>query len=485
MNIKQKLEQIVSKERVSDELKDLEVYSKDFSLADPRMPNYVVRAKSTSEVQNIVSLANEEKIPVIPVSSSVHFYGATIPHQGGIVLDLTRMNKIIEIDEINRKARIEPGVTWGQLQNELSKKGLFSLIPLLPHSSRSVVSDYLEREVPLIPIFEIAEPILSMEIVWPNGEIFRTGSASVPNFPDTFAEGANPLGPGSMDFGRLPQGAQGTMGIVTWMNVKIEYLPTLDKVFFMTFTSLKDAVEPLYRIQRLKIGNECFLVNNQNYSLLLGSDNTDDLNELKNTLCQWTFVIVLSGLKRRPEEKIAYEEKALREVCKEFPGLELLSSLPGLGGIERKLPQLLRKPWSSDASYWKNRLKGTCHSIFFITKPEKTPAFVDTIREIAGRHEYPANDIGCYLQPIDNARACHLEFNFFYNRENLEELERIKALDMEAVKILLSQDAYFTRPYGIISDYVYNKAYDYTMVLKTVKNIFDPNNILCPGNLCF
>ena len=202
------------------------------------MPNYVVKPKTAEEVQKVIQLANEHLLPVVPVSSPVHFHGATIPRQGGIVLDLTRMNRILEIDELNRRVRMEAGVTWEQLTSQLEKKGFRMMMPLLPHPLRSAVTDYLEREVLTNTVYDYGEPLQSMEVVWPTGEIFRTGSARVAGYPDSPSKGANPSGPG-LDFYRLLQGAQGTMGVVTWANLKIEYLPKIDKVLFSPVHELR------------------------------------------------------------------------------------------------------------------------------------------------------------------------------------------------------------------------------------------------------
>ena len=215
MSLKTELTEIVGSRYVLDSPDALERYSRDHSLVLSRKPNYVVQPKDADEVQRIINWANEHKVPVIPSSSGIHFNGATVPKQGGIILDLSRMNRILEIDRPNRKAKIEPGVTWEQLQTELEKQDFMAVIPLLPHSQRSVLTDYLEREVPVTSIYDFAEPLLAMEVVWPNGDRFRTGSASVPNFPNSYSQGANPLGPGALDFFRFLQGAQGTMGVVT------------------------------------------------------------------------------------------------------------------------------------------------------------------------------------------------------------------------------------------------------------------------------
>jgi glycolate oxidase len=124
MNKRENLLEIVGRENFSDTPEVLKSYSKDFSLVPSGMPNYVVKPKEASEVQKVIQFANEHLIPVVPISSGVHFQRATIPKQGGVVLDLTRMNRILEIDEFNRRVRIEAGVTWGQLTEELEKRGL-------------------------------------------------------------------------------------------------------------------------------------------------------------------------------------------------------------------------------------------------------------------------------------------------------------------------------------------------------------------------
>ena len=133
MQIKQQLSRIVGAANVSDDPAALLPYSTDCSLSTPGMPNYVARPKNSKEVQAIVKLANESGIPVVPCSSGIHFYGNTIPNLGGIILDLRRMNKILEIDLYNKMVRLEPGVTWGQLQAEVAREKMMGLSPLLPH----------------------------------------------------------------------------------------------------------------------------------------------------------------------------------------------------------------------------------------------------------------------------------------------------------------------------------------------------------------
>jgi hypothetical protein len=485
MNKRDKLLEIVGAQNFFDSSEVLKKYSEDFSLVPLGTPNFVVKPKDAFEVQKVIQFANEQLIPVVPVSSWVHFHGATIPKQGGIVLDLARLNRILEIDESNRRVRIESGVTWEQLTDELKKRGFRMIMPLLPPAGRSVLTDYLEREVPTNTVYDYGEPLQGMEVVWPTGEIFRTGSASVNGYPDSKSKGANPSGPG-IDFYRFLQGAQGTMGVVTWSNFKIESIPKIDKVFFAPIHDLPNAMEFLYRVLPRRIGQECLLLNQVNLAAILAEDWPGEFEKLRRTLPGWTLILVLSGLLRRPEEKIAYEEKALSEIMKnEFKKISLTDNLPGFPGLGRKLLPLLRKPWPKDLTYWKNRYKGRCQSLFFVARPVLAKKFIDLVEGMAARSGYPISDIGSYLQPIEHNRACHLEFSFFYDPSNPTEIEKVRSLYRDAAIALLNEGAFFTRPYGQLAPILYERAASYTMVLRRLKKVFDPKNIMNPGNLCF
>ena len=168
-----------------------------------------------------------------------------------------------------------------------------------------------------------------------------------------------------------------------------------------------------------------------------------------------------------------------------FPEMIISDVLPGVPGGGTRVQDLLRKPWPEEQTYWKHLYGGGCEDLFFICKPVDSPKFFNMVKEAALINDYPLSDIGFYLQPIEYARACHLEFNFYYHPDNSEEVDRVRRVKRQAEKALLDQGAFFTRPYGEIARTVYERAASYTEVLKQVKGIFDPNNIMNPGNLCF
>jgi FAD/FMN-containing dehydrogenase len=147
----------------------IDAYSRDHRFAPPRRPCLVVKPKNADEAQKIVKWANQTGTPLVPVSSGPpHFCGNTVPSvAGAVTVDLGRMKRILRIDRRNRMALIEPGITYGELQPELSGKGLRLSTPLLPRTNKSVVASLLERQPVLVPRYQwvLLEPLRCLEII--------------------------------------------------------------------------------------------------------------------------------------------------------------------------------------------------------------------------------------------------------------------------------------------------------------------------------
>jgi len=470
------LRDIVGSGYVLDDAGTLERYARDQSLSPPKKPTAVVKPKNTEEVKALVAFANKTKTPLVPVSSGTHFYGATLPEQGGAVVDLARMDKILEIDTRNRKVKIEPGVTWHQLQDALAEHDQMALNPLFPHPQTSALTSSLEREPMIIPKYEYGDPVLTMQIALGNGQLFKTGTAS-----DENTDAAYPEGPG-IDFYRLFLAAQGTMGIVTWLNIKTEYRPRHQKGFFAAFTELKDVAEPIYKLQRRHVGNECFVLNRFLLACLLCENYPADFEKLIQTLPPYTLVLVIAGAPRRPLERIAYEEEALMEIAADLrfePG----KTVGGVSGLESRMLGLLRN-LPAAGTYWKHRTKSSSQDIFFITTMDRAARYTDLALSQAACHGINTNEVGVYMQPLERGRACHLCFSLPCDLANERESATIKELHVALSEKLIREGAFFTRPYGPWADMVYRQAASYTATLKQLKKVFDPNNIMNPGKLC-
>lgn len=490
MNVKtsNNLTEMIGKEKVIKERKILDRYSHDNSFTLPMQPRLVVQPRNADDVQKIVTWANQTKTPLVPVSSGEpHFRGDTVPSvPEAVIIDLRRMDKIIRIDRRNRMVLIEPGVTYAQLQPALAEEGLRLSSPLLPRQSKSVIASLLEREPTLVPKYSytLLEPLRCLEVVWGNGEILRTGEAGgyYPTLEQQWEMGLAQVfsgGPGQVDYYRLVSGAQGSIGIVTWASVKCEILPKVHRFFFIPADDLKGMIECAYRLLRVRLGDEFLVLNSANLAAILSRD-ADGIQALKNKLPPWVIIMGIAGRDLFPEEKVDFQEKDTRDIVQQF-GLELLPAVSGIGGGQ--VMSTILNP--SPVPYWKLTYKDACQDIFFMTTLDKTPEFVNTVFAAANALRYPVSDIGIYLQPQHQGTACHCEFNLPYNSGNKIETDRVRELLETCSEALIKQGAYFSRPYGIWADMVYNRDARNKEMIRTIKGIFDPNNILNPGKLCF
>jgi FAD/FMN-containing dehydrogenase len=486
-DINKELASIVGENNVLTDEVTLEQYSKDESWEKPKRPDWVVRVKSTDDVQQVVKLANRYKVPVVPRSSDIGFHGSGIPEQGGIVIDLKGMNRVLRVDTRNKWALVEPGVTYGQLQEELKPHGFRAVTPLLPHPRKSVISSILEKNPHLTSKTHLDEIIFTMQLVFPTGDLFRTGSLAVPvpnlkpeEVPDkTHSDLCNALGPG-IDWWRLVTAAEGTFGIVTAMNFKIVPLPTLQKTYFLPFNTIEELIDPAYRILRREIGNECFILNRHNLASILAGEDSD-IESLKECLPAFCLVICLDAGEWYPGEKIAYQENGLKEICQQGC-CDLTTTLPSIAEADKKVTEKLSQPWG-DGAYWKFRYKGGCWDILLLTPLDKAPGIINVMREVAAENGYPFEDIGIYLQPKQRGRVYQLEFNLPVDRNSAKESEKVKTLLHEAAGRLLRNGAFLYRPYGSLAEMVYSRTGNLHSTIGKLKGILDPNNVMNPGKL--
>jgi len=485
MTLTSDLENILGPENVSSDPEKIKKYAADQSFVQPRSPDIVVFPQNVEQVQEVVNYANRTNTPVVPFSSGLNFHGAAIPREGGILMDLSQMNRILEINEDNWHCVIEPGVTARQLQDELEKHSLKAMLPAGIHPERSVMTSLLERDPAIASAsFEFGnELIMDTELVLPTGELFRTGLWSSGVKP------GSPMGPVRAMLNRLWTAAQGTLGIMTKMNIKVEYLPRKRKIFMIPFDSFPEAMPTLRAVQRKEIGHECFLINNFNSAAIACRDWTvadtfpaekipsKEFESLRTSLPEWLLVVCANGGPRRPEGKIAYEEKALQEIC----AAEQLQTYDNPLLSELFSEETLR-PWGILKKF---RYKGSVHDISFKTTLKRFPDFQRIVMELVNRYHYPLRDVGIFIMPLERGRAYHCIADFHCNHNNLPEIADVKNLWLEASERLIDEGALFDRPYGAWADMVYSRAGTYTQKLKEIKKEIDPNNILNPGHLCF
>jgi hypothetical protein len=445
-----RLEKIVGAGNLSIEQDMLNQYSCDMSFVNKVRPACVLRPKKAEDIQKIINIANETQTPLVPVSSGApHFRGDTVPCNGGsVVVDLTHMKKVIFVDRPRRVAMIEPGVTFGQLIPLAKKEGLRLNMPLLPRKSKSVIGSMLEREPVLMPGYQwdISDPLACTGLYFGNGKEFRTGQAAGPGtVEEQWKVGGvqkAPYGPGTASLHRLIQGAQGTMGIVTWASLRCELLPSVEESFLIGSSDLEKVLEMSHWLVRLRMVTECFILNSTNIAAVFAKK-AKDFQEIKDSLPAYILFYTLAGYDYFPEERVGSNIKDISKMTQRF-GLDPVKAIGPVSA--NRMLRMVQQP--SGEPYWKLRYKGACQDIFFLSIHQKLESQIESMRYMADKAAYPLADLGIYIQPIVQGTGYHCEFNMFYDPENSIEKNRVKNLSSLAIKDLMDKGAFFSRPYG-------------------------------------
>ncbi len=484
--IRRNLREIIEASDVQDKVASLADFKRGPAYLPAGKPVALVKPRTAEQVQRLVELANRLDLNLVPVSSGApHLRGDTLPGKPGVLVDMSANDRIVRMDRRNKVAIIEPGVTFGMLKAAAEKAGLKVLMPLMPRATKSVLASCLEREPITIPKYhwDMTDPLLCTEVIFGSGDLFRTGSAAGPGtLEQQWAAGAaqkNPMGPAQTDLVRIVQGAQGTMGIVTWASIKLEVLPQLQRFYFAPEKRLAKLIDFAYRTLRPKLGDEWLLLNAFALACMLGND-PEEIRRLADRQAPFTAVYGVSGLDYFPERRLAYQERDIASIAQAC-GVELKLEVPGASG--KKFGEMLNSP--SPEPYCKTRFRGGFHDIFFLTTLDRVEFFLGRMEELAGQHGYPAEELGVYVQPIQHGRACHLEFNLFYSPDDPDDTARAQALFLTASKALADAGAFFSRPYGPWAALAYERCPDTVAMLKTVKGIFDPAGVMNRGKLCF
>ena len=483
-----KLKNAVGAGNVLSDPATLDEYATDMSFVARSQPDCVVKPRNTDDIQKLVNLARETSTPLVPVSSGPpHFRGDTVPTSGGaIIVDLSGMKKIIRVDRLNRVAMFEPGVTFGELIPACTKEKLRLNMPLMPRATKSVTASMLEREPVVMPIYhwDLPDPLNCVEIIFGTGDLFRTGAAAGPgSLEEQWAAGGAQVtaaGPSSASWYRMIGGSQGTMGVVTWSSARCELLPAVEEPYFVGSNDLDKLMEMVHWLVRLRIPNECFILDNTNLATMLAGNYARQYQEIYDSLPPWILFYNLAGYDYYPEERVKVHEEDAGGIAQRAQ-VEAARSVGNISAFE--FLKAARTP--SAEPYWKLRSKGACQDIAFITNFQNVDVLIDVMYDAANQVGYPVPEIGTYIQPLVQGCNYHVEFNLFYDADSEREASMVRNLTNDIVDPLIANGAFFSRPYGETARYILNKDAATVEMLKRVKTIFDPDNMMNPGKLCF
>ncbi|MGV9206032.1 MAG: FAD-binding protein [Promethearchaeia archaeon] len=459
----------------------LETYSKDTSFFKGKTPACIVWVESKKQIEDLLRLANNYSFHLIPISSNSNYrmHGDTIPRNGNsVILNLSKMDKILKIDRKNRSVKIQPGVTYKKLNEKLKKKGLRPLLPLFPRAQKSALMGALDREPITIPRYhwDSSDPLLCTELFFGSGHHFRTGSAAGPGTIEQQEKmgqaQVNPMGPTQFSPYRILQGSQGSIGIVLWGTIKVELKPDIQQAFHLQSNNLAKLLALQYKLIKYRLCDELLILNNLNLATLIRKQKKNIYN-LRDSLKDWHLIFVISGRGELASEKISYLTGDIEDIVK---SLELIDSIDSTQVKEKEILTFLSKATSQP---WRFRLKGGVQDIQYLINYQNIEKSINI-----GKANFP-EELGIYIQPINQGTSYYCELDIYYNPTG-DNLQQIKDCYMEISKQLIENGCFFNRPYGILTDLIYENQDVLTVdVLKKVKNIFDPNNILNPGVLCF
>ncbi len=482
------LAKVAGRENVSGDAATLEAYAGDLSFVGRVRPQFVVKVGDLQTVQELVALAKETNTPLVPVSSGgPHFYGDTVPSRGdAVIVDLSGMKKVDLIDPFERVASmVEPGVTFGELIPAVAKEGLRLNMPLQPRATKSVVGSMLSREPVIMPHYhwDISDPIGSTEVVFGTGDMFRTGAAAGPgNIAQQRAGGGvqkEAAGPSAMSLHRLLQGAQGTMGIVTWASVRCELIPEREQPSFIASNDVAKLLEAARWLIRLRLGNELLILSAADFAALMAEDD-GAYARLIAKLPPWILFFNLGAYKYLTDMRMEGQIQDTRELLQRLS----MQTVQNIGGVAAgEFLEAIRRP--SGEPYWKLRRQGGCQDVYFLTTNAKIPGLVKVMTDAADAAGYRSDKMGVYLQPAVQGTSCHVEFNLFYDPADQAEARVVRGLATSAIQPLMNAGAFFSRPFGEAARQIMNRDAAQVEALKKFKAIVDPAGILNPGKLCF
>ena len=234
-----KLNKVIKDDNILTNVEECYAYSQDASLGEfsTKIPDGVVFVEDIKQVQEIVKIANEKNIPIICRGAGTNTVGACTAPNGGIILNFSKMNKILEINKENMTIRVQPGVIVGDLQDAVEKIGLY--YPPDPSNLRvSTIGGSIAQNSAGARCFKYGatkDYVIDMLVVTSDGELLRTGANTIKN-----ATGYN--------LGSIFIGSEGTLGIVVEATLRLIPKPQDIQVIMGYFDTVENSIDAVNKI---------------------------------------------------------------------------------------------------------------------------------------------------------------------------------------------------------------------------------------------
>lgn len=451
MSYIEELKQLIGEDQVTTNETMLEQHGHDESYHDPHLPDVVVFAHSTEDVSKVLSFANERKIPVVPYGLGTSLEGHVIPYNGGISLDMSQMNKVLEVRDSDFLVRVQPGVTRTELNKELKKYGLFFSVDPGADATLGGMAATNASGTTSVRYGIMRDNVRDMEVVTANGDVIHTGGMSAKSSSGIHLNG-------------LFVGSEGTLGVITELTLRVYGIPETIMAGRASFPTVQHAVDAVVAI--LGAGIPIARIE------LVDERSIRQVNEFSKTSYKELPTLFLEF--HGNEAGLAQDVEFTKEIVADL----------GCEDIEFEQDSLARH------NLWEAR-----HNLayaFIHGAPGKKMMVTDVSLPIA---ELPGAIVDARKaierSGIDGGILGHVGDGNYHivimiDLNDADEMKRAKELNAHVVDYALKRGGTCTGEHGVgVGKAIYQKhehgpAYE---VMKAIKQALDPNNILNPGKI--
>lgn len=415
-------------------------------------PAAVVFAESTQDVQDAVKLCAAHKVPVIPYGVGSSLEGHLLAVQGGISLDLTRMNKVLSINAEDLTVTVQPGVTRKQLNDEIKSTGLF--FPIDPGADASIGGMTATRAsgTNAVRYGSMRENVLALEVVTASGKVIRTGTRARKSSA-------------GYDLTRLFVGSEGTLGVVTEVTLRIYPLPEAVSAAICSFPSIAEAVNAV--IATIQLGVPIARVELIDANSVRAVNRHSKLNLREEPMLLMEFHGSPSGVKEQAE--------TVQEIAREHNGDDF--------------------EWA-DTPEERTRLWTARHNAYFAAVQSRpgcrcittdTCVPISRLADVLLESVHEADESGIPYFLVGHVGDGNFHMGYLIDPNDDAERARAEQLNHQVVSRALRVGGTCTGEHGVglhKMGFLVEEAGEGAMaVMRTIKQALDPDNIMNPGKV--
>ncbi|MHA1751129.1 MAG: FAD-binding oxidoreductase [Candidatus Helarchaeota archaeon] len=447
---------LIDKKYVSIDEAVLYCYACDVSNIE-HPPDIVVRPNSVDEIVKIVKFAFDNKIPVTPRGGGTGAAGGAVPIKGGILLDLTRMNRIINIMIKDLQVTVEPGLVHSELNKILEEYGF--RFPVKPGSSEMcTIGGMIANNASgmnAVKYGSTGDYILKLEVVLPDGSVTTFGSHSIKDVS-------------GYDLIRVFVGSEGTLGIITKATLKIMPIPDVIGVLVAVFSDLKDAGNTVISTFQSRVIPSAIEILDKSSIIAINKYSPELHLPLAEAILLFEFDGYLDCIKK--------EIEIIENVCKLNNAIKIDKTLDN----EKRTQLWAARSLVGAAS---NMVREGYSRVYIgedIAVPlSKIPDVLLKLRELSVKYDFPIITFG-------HISVGNLHPAITIRKYEPDDWNKVMKLNDEIHKLAIEFQGTLTAEHGIgLARAKYLKLYTPATleVMKYIKNSFDPKNIMNPGKM--